>query len=383
MKKLIVFLTAIIFLVACKSSSKQLETGNYDAALQKSAKKIKKNPVDFEEVTVFNNAYRLAYAKDETEVNRLKSMGNPANWRRIYTIYLRMNKRQNLAASLPSAGVNYQKRDFNDEIVAAKDNATAYAYDQGILLLAKNDRFEARQAYDFFGEVQRYNPSYKDINDQLKIAKLKGTTNAFYRVENNTGLRLTKYMLTDLQNIDLDHLDEKWKNFDSYIDTNIIYNYSIVLSLEMIEISADQLEETAAIETKKINDGFDYVLDINGNVTKDTLGNDVKVIKYKTISCNVQRFIQTKTIHIAGNITYIDNATNQTLKKEYVEANAAFAHYYATASGDINALSPKTIEEIKVLGKPFPTDEQFLMQTGIILKEITSDFITNNQELIN
>ncbi|MBL4594196.1 MAG: hypothetical protein JKX68_10330, partial [Flavobacteriales bacterium] len=106
MKKLIPFLIIAILFASCKSSSKQLSTGNYDAAIKKSAKKIRKNPGKFEEVDTFNDAYRMAYDRDNTEVNRLKQEGNPANWGKIYYLYVKMNKHQDIAASLPPVGIN-------------------------------------------------------------------------------------------------------------------------------------------------------------------------------------------------------------------------------------------------------------------------------------
>jgi PBP1b-binding outer membrane lipoprotein LpoB len=51
-----VVIIAMLF-SACKSSSKQLERGDYDAAIQKSARKIKRNPgKNFDEAFVFNDA---------------------------------------------------------------------------------------------------------------------------------------------------------------------------------------------------------------------------------------------------------------------------------------------------------------------------------------
>jgi len=166
MKKIVPFLIVVIFLASCKSSSKQLAEGNYDAALQKSAKKIKKNPGSFDEVDTFNDAYRLAYAQDNTEVNRLKQEGNPANWSRIYQLYVTMKGRQDLAASLPPVGINYEEKDFSGEIANAKTNATEYAYAKGDELMAKNNKMDARLAYDKYNEVKSYNPDYKDVKEK-------------------------------------------------------------------------------------------------------------------------------------------------------------------------------------------------------------------------
>ena len=219
MRKVLTILIAVAFLSACKSSSKPLQTGNYDAALEKSAKKIKKNPGKFEEVDTFNEAYRLAYQRDNTKINRLKQEGNPANWGKIYSLYMQMRKRQDLAESLPPVGINYEKRDFSNDIAIARTNATEYAYEKGNQLLVSGNRFDARKAYTRFKEAKGYNPSFKDVNEKIKEAQLMGMTNIFFRIEDNAKVVAPQAMMDAIQNINVDDLDKGWKNYDSYIDT--------------------------------------------------------------------------------------------------------------------------------------------------------------------
>ena len=382
MKKIVTVLIVITLLVACKSSSKQLETGNYDAALEKSAKKIKKNPGKFEEVDTFNEAYRLAYQKDNTQITRLKQEGNPANWGKIYALYMQMRKRQDLAESLPPVGVNYEKRDFSADIATAKTNATEYAYAKGTELLNNNNRFDARKAYERFQETKGYNSAYKDIDDKLREAQWKGTTNVFFKIEDNAKVVAPQEMMNAIQNINVNDLDKGWKNYDSYIDTNKQYHYSIILNLQLIEVSPEQLKETATVESKDVPDGFDYVLDANGNVTKDTLGNDVKIPRFKTITCQVVDFHQNKTARLSGTIEYYDNATDQLLKTEPITSDAHFEHHYAIAQGDIDALKPETHQRLSIKPLPFPPDEPMLIQAGEIMKQMTKDIIVRNESFL-
>ncbi|MCO6499431.1 MAG: hypothetical protein J5I47_03520 [Vicingus serpentipes] len=382
MKKIITVFIAITFLVACKSSSKQLETGNYDAALEKSAKKIKKNPGKFEEVDTFNEAYRLAYQRDNTQITRLKQEGNPANWGKIYALYMQMRKRQDLAESLPPVGINYEKRDFSADIATAKTNATEYAYAKGTELLNKNNRFDARKAYERFLETKGYNSAYKDIDDKLREAQWKGTTNVFFKIEDNAKVVAPQAMMNIIQSINIDELDKGWKNYDTYIDTNRQYHYSIILNLQLIEVSPEQLKETVTTESKDVPDGFDYVLDANGNVTKDTLGNDIKIPRFKTITCQVVDFHQNKTARLSGTIEYYDNSTDQLLKTEPITSDAHFEHHYAIAQGDVDALKPETHQRLSVKPLPFPPDEPMLIQAGEIMKQMTKDIIVRNESFL-
>jgi hypothetical protein len=383
MKKLIPFLVVAILLASCKSSSKQLSSGNYDAAIKKSAKKIKKNPGKYEEVDTFNDAYRLAYDRDNTEVNRLKQEGNPANWSKIYYLFLKMKKHQDIAASLPPVGINYEERDFSGELSTAKNNATEYAYAKGEEHLAKNDRFEARKAYSRYKEAQKFSPNYKDVKEKVAIAQKAGKTNVYFRIEDNAAVTVPDALMNEIQNINVNDLDKKWTNYDSYIDTTVLYHYSVILNLKMIEVSPELLNKERFTESREIEDGFDYVLDANGNVTKDSLGNDVKIIRYKTITCKLARFYQKKTARISGDLEYYDNATDKLLKKEPIASDALFENHYTLAYGNINALKPETVKEVNSTKPlPYPKSDDMIFQAGEIIKKMTKDIIVQNKSFL-
>lgn len=382
MKKLLFLFISISFLVACSSSSKKLESGNYDAALKKSAKKIRKSPGKFEEVNTFNAAYKGAYNKDNAELNRLKQQGNPANWSKIYKIYVRMKGRQDLAASLPPVGLEYQERDYDSEILTAKNNATEYAYAKGDELMAKNDRMEARKAYNYYKEAKSYISDFKDVDQKIALAKKAGITNVFFRIEDNAEMLVPQEMMQEIQSIDVNDLDKGWVNYDSYIDTTTLYHYSVILSVKLIEVTPDDLAKTHTVEKKEVPDGFDYVLDGNGNVKKDSLGNDIKIPKFKTIQCNVTRYHQTKSARISGDIEYYDNATDQLLKKEPIVSESFFENRYVLPLGNIEALSPQTQQELNTKPMPYPYPDALILQAGEIMKAMSKDILVNNKEFL-
>jgi len=382
MKNIFYCIILISILSSCASSSKKLESGDYDAALRKSAKKIRKSPGKFEEVNTFNAAYKAAYNKDNAEIIRLKQQGNPANWSKIYKTYVRMKGRQDLATSLPPVGLEYQERDYDTEILTAKSNATEFAYAKGVELMAKNDRMEARKAYTYFKEAKSYNPNFKDVDEKIILAQKAGLTNIFFRIEDKAEVIVPQEMMEQIQNIDVNDLDKGWVNYDSYIDTTTLYHYSVILSVKLIEVTPDNVAKTHSIEKKEIQDGFDYVLDVNGNVKKDSLGNDIKIPKYKTIQCNVTRYHQTKSARITSNLEYYDNATDELMKSEPVISESLFENRYALPLGNIEALSPETQQELNKKPLPFPYDDAMIIQAGEIMKAMTKEILVKNKELL-
>ena len=382
MKKLIPVFIILTFLASCKSSSKQLEQGDYDAALKKSAKKIKKNPGKFEEVDVFNNAYRLAMTRDENAILRLKRKGDPSTWAGIYRTYVKMDARQNLAISLPPVGIEFDEKDFTSDLNNARLKAAEYAYALGDKLLKIDNRFEARKAHSRFLEVKRYDEYYKDVNEKLAEAKFRGTTNVFFKIADNSNVVAPQGLIQEIQHINMDELNDTWKNYDTQIDTNRTYHYSIILNLKLIDVSPEELKERTYTENKEIEDGFDYVLDADGNVTKDTLGNDIKVIKYKMISCNIKELQQHKIARISGTLDYLDNYNSKIMKSEPIASDAIFDHHYAIANGDLNALKPETRKKLGVDPVPFPRDEPLILQAGDVLKNMTKDIILKNKSFL-
>lgn len=383
MKKIIPVILITILFASCKSSTKQLERGDYDAALKKSAKKIKRNPgKNFDEVYIFNDAYRMATQKDDETIVRLKSQGDPANWSKIYQTIVKMNNRQNLAISLPPVGIEFDERDYYPDMNEAKLKATEYAYAKGMQLLKIDNRFEARKAYTRFLEVKRYEEHYKDVDEKLSEAKYKGTTNVFFRIEDNSKVVAPKGLIEEIQRINVDDLNDNWKNYDTYVDTNKTYHYSVILNMKLIDVSPEGLKENNYSESKEIPDGFDYVLDASGNVVKDSLGNDVKTPKFKTITCNVKELHQHKTARISGTIDYFDNLTDKLIKSEPITSDAVFEHHYAIANGNLAALKPITRKKIGIDPIPFPSDEPLILQAGDVLKKMTKSIIVQNKSFL-
>ncbi|MCB0400771.1 MAG: hypothetical protein KDD41_01690 [Flavobacteriales bacterium] len=382
MKRLFPLLIILAFLASCASSSKELETGDYDAALKKSAKKISKNPGNFEEVEVFNDAYRMANKRDHAAINQLKQKGDPANWGKIYGLYMKLKSHQDLALSLPSVGVQFQEIDYSSEINTARNNAAEYAYAKGDELMAKNDRMEARKAFNFYNESKGFIPDFKDVDEKIAAAKRAGMTNVFFRIEDHAEMLVPQEMMQQIQSVDVNDLDKGWVNYDSFIDTTLLYHYSVILSVKLIEVTPDQLDKNSALEKKEVPDGFDYVLDANGNVTKDSLGNDIKIPRFKTIQCTVTRYHQTKAARITSDMEYYDNGTDQLLKKEPLTSESLFENFYLLTLGNVEALSEQSKKELNSKPLPYPYDDAMVIQAGETMKAMAKDILVKNKDFL-
>ncbi len=171
-----------------------------------------------------------------------------------------------------------------------------------------------------------------------------------------------------------------WLNFDAKNNSNIDYDYNIYLNIKYINVSPEQVNTNNWFENKEIQDGWQYVYDKNGNVMKDSLGNDIKVPKYKTISCKVSETVLHKQSIISGYIDFYNNVTKQLIKTEPVTAETFFDNVFTQAFGDYDALKPETLQKIKnSQAIPFPSDVDMIFKANAIMKDMAKNIIYNHK----
>lgn len=388
-QKLVICLLIPVFLISCSSSSKLMKSGNYDAAIRKSAKKLKKKKQNDKEIIVLEQAFMKANDRDRERIAFLKKEGRPDNWDEIFGVYSRMSQRQNIVKPLLPLRIAGQGRDagfvmvnYDDEIIQAKKNATEYFYAHALSLLAKNNRADARQAHAELMRVKSYSANYKDVDKELIRAKNIGTSYVLFKMKNTTGVPLPPSFEDELTKISLAELNGQWLSYQTHEDKNFTYDYVIVVNMKNINVSPEAVKETNFTETKIVPDGFQYALDANGNVRKDSAGNDIKIPKTKTISCNVIETYQSKKAIIAGTLDYINNSTGQLLKTDPIASENFFEHRSFAAIGDIKALKPETKEKLGNRPVPFPSGFDMLLQAGQVLKGMTKNIIVANKGII-
>jgi len=385
MKKLTLYLIAASILTGCISAKKYLATGQYDYAIQAAVKKLAKKPTKEKMIIILDQAYKNANQQNLDRITFLKKSGEPDIWEEVFETYGKMKRRQDYVKTLPNpvlTAISYKYIDYDQEIIEAKKKAAEYFYAHGTKLMEKGDKASARTAYDEFLKVKGYYQEYKDVDSQIQKAKAAGISQVLFKMKNLSGLPLPPSFEEQLLKISLTELNTLWINYDTKEVEKKIYDYVILIDIKGIETSPESVKETQYTESKEIQDGFQYVLDKNGNVMKDSLGNDIKVPKYKTITCLVIESIQKKTAIISGTIDYLNNHTTQLIKTDPITAQSFFEHNSAKAVGDINALKPETKNKLGSQPMPFPTDPAMILQADDILKNMTKDIIWNNKGLI-
>ena len=138
--------------------------------------------------------------------------------------------------------------------------------------------------------------------------------------------------------------------------------------LENISVSPEQVSEKLVIKEKQVKDGFKYAEDKNGNVVKDSLGNKIKIDKFKTVRCDFEQFRQTKSALVGGQVVFVDLKTKQKIDNYPISSEFIFEHSYANVSGDKRALDDELLPLLKLDAVPFPTNEEMVYDAGEDLK---------------
>ena len=115
---------------------------------------------------------------------------------------------------------------------------------------------------------------------------------------------------------------------------------------------------------------------------KDSLGNDIKIPKFKEISCTVIESHQTKGAIIRGQLDFYDLRTKRLLRSDPIEASALFDHRSALASGNIDALTEESKKKLQNKPIPFPSDFQMLMDGSNLIRPILMNLLRNNRGLL-
>jgi hypothetical protein len=389
MKRIIpfVFILAIV-LAGCGSSKKQLAKGNYDAAIEKAVKQLRKDPGDADNIEILQQAYRVANEQDNERARYLKMENKPSNWDEIYLVYKRMNDRQTqvrtvLPLNLNGRSVDIPYVDYMQEMVTAKRKAADFYFAHGSELMKNQTKESYRQAYQEYLRAKDYAGDYEGIDSKIQESKYLGISRVFVTIQNKSILKFPKEFEDGLLELDLPRLNSEWVEYHTQnLDDKIQYDYIININVINIAVSNDLSVNRDTVIKKDIEDGFTYVLDNRGNVKRDSLGNDMKLKKYKTLQCALIQTIQSKVCRIDGNVEVIEINPNRVLKQDPIGANSTFEHISSRALGDVEALNAAQKESVRSTVIPFPTNIEMVVQCSEALKQAIRDAMQNNRRYI-
>lgn len=380
-----------LLLFSCANPVKLLEKGQFDEAIYLSVRKLagKKKKVKY--VQALENAFSRATYADMRQIESLKKDGQEENWVEINKIHRRIRRRQEaIEPLLPLIAENGIKANFRfvkieDLELESKKKAAEFYYREGkrkLALAEHGDKLAAREAYDEFAKIGRYYKSYRDEDRLMEKAVNLGTVYVLFKMENRSNAILPRDFERELKKMSVRNLDKAWRTVHLNPESGIDYDYTVTMKLREIETSPNLIKEREYVDDKTIEEGWEYVLDANGNVRKDSAGNDIKIPKKVLIKARVFETYQHKAAHVGGDLEFFDNRAKELIHSEYMAVDAIFENYAATFDGDKRALSKESKEKIGNVPGPFPSSESLLLQAASLLKPKIKEKIFRSRILL-
>jgi len=386
--KLLAIFALSVILSGCGSSKKQLERGNYDAAVSEAVRQLRKDADDSKQIATLERSYTIANEQDLERIRFLKIEGRPQNYDEIYLTYKRLADRQSLVRTvlpLKDGGrtIEFPYVDYMQEMIAAKKKSADFYYNHGMELMKTGLKDSYRQAFAEFVRAKEYVGDYEGIDNKIQESKYMGMSRVFVSLQNSTMIKFPPEFEEDLLSVDLQALNSEWVEFHTInLDKDTKYDYYINVTVRNILISPDQTSQLDSVIKRDVEDGYSYQLDKKGNVMKDTLGNDIKMKKYKTLQCALISTLQTKSCRIEGDIETIQVNPDKVLKKDPIGAQSTFENISARALGDLGALNASQLARTKTQIVPFPSDTEMVLRCSESLKQAIRGSIQTNRRLI-
>ncbi len=385
MKQLLLLFVTASLIVACssvKQTEKAVASGNYDQAIETALRNLRTNKDKKRKqpyIVLLEDAFAKAASRDLERVNFLKQENNPAKLEELYNTYLRLQKRQDrIRPILPLAGANFNMNNYTNDILNTKESLSSFLYGNASALMQTNDKLDFRKAYEDFQYLNKINPGYKNTRELMKQALLNGRDYVLIKMSNDSEVVIPKRLEDELMNIDTYGLNDLWSEYHNEKLKDFNYDYQMELAFRNINISPEQVRERQLVQEKLVKDGFEYELDANGNVRKDSLGNDIKVDKFVKVRCQYYEFTQFKSSQVTADVNFTDLNTKQLIESFPISSEFIFEHIYANYQGDRRAIADNLLIYLDARSVPFPSSEQMVYDTGEDLKAKLKSVLTKN-----
>jgi len=170
--KNILLITAIILIAnACNTGKQLYEKGDYYQAVIKSVEKLRKNPNNKKAMETLSNAYPNAVNTllDELE-NEGQLQSEFRNTKAVH-VYEKLNTLyENIVRAPAAKKVISQPNKYYTHLDGLKPKAAEEQYRAGLKHLSYRDRENAKLAYFYFLEAEKFVSNYKDVSAKIDEA---------------------------------------------------------------------------------------------------------------------------------------------------------------------------------------------------------------------
>lgn len=382
MKKALLSPLLLFFLISCggvKKTQEALNLGNYGNAINKAIKNLSENKTKKSNqpyVLLLEEAFKKNYERELQQIAFLKKENNPANYEVIFNTYSNLKSiQQRIRPLMPlrvieeGRDANFMFKNYDEEIINSKRELSEYLYNNATALLENGSyKEDFRNAFEQFSYLNELSPNYKDTALKIEESHNKGLDYVQVVMINDSEQIVPERLEQELLNFNTYGLNDLWTVYHTNSIESIKYDYAMEVAFRDIKISPEQVTEKQISKEKQIKDGYKYATNSEGVVLKDSLGNKIKVDKFKTVKCNYYEFTQHKMVEVVGNVSFLDLEKQQQINTYPLASQFIFNHVYAKHQGDKSALEDEMVPLLELSAVPFPSNEQMVYDAGEDLK---------------
>ncbi len=392
MKNLFLYTAITLLLVAsCNTPRRLYKKGRMEAAIQTAIKNLRKRKVRDKDVIVLEKAFAIVNNREYNQLQVLLDEDDKSKWPRVNNLTNSIHNRQEALKPYLPLYINKENREakfrffpVKDLMLESKKKAAEQYYADGLqnMKLARNkDRRAARRAYANFDAIKKYYNSYKDVSKLMDEAHKLGTAYAVIGLSNETNALLPARFKNEVLRMYPSDLNTIWTKFDLNPKSRK-YDYKVMIRLTNVASTPEQIRNDHFIEEREVENGFDYALDSHGNVMKDSIGNDIKIMRHEKIRADVFSSEQFKATTLTAFVDVINIKTNERLMSRQVSAEAVFSNKSVRFEGDKDALTKETKRILGNRPVVFPSDEEMLIRSAASLAPRIKDMICDNVNLL-
>ncbi|NQY10373.1 MAG: hypothetical protein HRT71_12775 [Flavobacteriales bacterium] len=366
----IIFLSVLTMslLFACNSSQKAYQGGNYDSAVLKAVRKLRKSGDNKKAIETLSQAYPAGKNWHLNRIEQYKSSSDVLKWEKIAAEYGALNRQYEEINRCPAC-MNYV---MAENYSTQKDDAINQAAEVRYSLAEKSmenklDRTSAKDAYMHYQKVGALKPGYKDVVTKMGDAKYYAT------------LKVVLDPLPQVSKV-LEISNEFFQNKISEMLHNMPVN-EFVRFYSPKEAKMDGVEEANHVIQIRFDDfivGNELIKEKSIDVTKDSvvvgtvkLPDGTSQNAYNTVKATFHT--STKTVISTGILDFkiINPMTDVVLTQQKFPGKHEWQSQWGYFNGDERALSAeqKKVLNVKQMNQP-PPQELFVSFTQPIFDQL-------------
>ena len=176
MKKALYFFVTVLILSACSSGKNALDKGNFSEAINKAVNRLSNDPNNRKAQQVVQEGYPIAIAYYQEEIDQTLSSNERLRWSKTLQVMERVNNLSEQIRRIPAARkLVPNPKIYTSELTDVKNRAAEEHYQEGLQLLQRETREDAKHAFLNFREADRLIPAYKDVLSKMNEAKILAT----------------------------------------------------------------------------------------------------------------------------------------------------------------------------------------------------------------